>query len=60
MSEPEVPVRAQLAEVGTELGRDLFTTVVVAVVLIGGTLVGGLIGALRLARRREDPTAAWW
>jgi hypothetical protein len=43
--EPDVPVREQLAEVGKELGRDLFTKAVVAVVLIGCILVGGLIGA---------------
>jgi hypothetical protein len=33
------------AQVGKEIGRDLLTTVTVAVVLIGCILIGGVIGS---------------
>ena len=45
MSEPEPAVGEPPAQVGKEIGRDLLTTVTVAVVLIGCMLIGGIIGA---------------
>jgi uncharacterized membrane protein len=37
--------RRQLAEAGREIGRDLLTTSVVAAVIVGCIVVGGVIGA---------------
>lgn len=45
MGEPEPAVDQPRVEVGKEIGRDLLTTAVVAVVLIGCILIGGVIGA---------------
>jgi glycerol uptake facilitator-like aquaporin len=45
VSEPEPAVGGPRAEVGKEIGRDLLTKAVVAVVLIGCILIGGVVGA---------------
>jgi tetrahydromethanopterin S-methyltransferase subunit G len=45
MSKPEPAVGESRAEVGKEIGRDLLIKAVVAVMLIGCILVGGVIGA---------------
>jgi hypothetical protein len=45
MSEPEPAVGEPRVEVGKEIGRDLLVKAVVAVVLIGCVLIGGVIGS---------------
>jgi hypothetical protein len=37
--------RRQLADAGREIGRDLLVTAVVAVVVIGCVVLGGIVGA---------------
>ena len=45
MSEPEPAVGEPRAEVAKEIGRDVLVKAVVAVVLIGCILIGGVIGS---------------
>ena len=45
MSEPAPAVGEPRAEVGKQIGHDLLTKAVVAVVLVGCILIGGVIGS---------------